>query len=223
MIGGGETVDRRLRQALDGGDVPRHVAIIMDGNGRWAADRGLPRWMGHREGMTAVRRAVTGSLAIGIDHLTLYAFSKENWSRPPAEVAALMGLLCEYVERERVELAEKGVRVDVLGDLRPLSEDARRAVDTIESTTSAGRHLRLHLAISYGGRDEIVRAARRLAERCVAGDVNASKIDAAAFASELYTAGIPDPDLLLRTSGEMRVSNFLLWQIAYAEIQCRLI
>jgi undecaprenyl diphosphate synthase len=122
------------------------------------------------------------------------------------------------VERERVELAEKGVRVDVLGDLRPLSEDARRAVDTIESTTSAGRHLRLHLAISYGGRDEIVRAARRLAERCVAGDVNASKIDAAAFASELYTAGIPDPDLLLRTSGEMRVSNFLLWQIAYAEI-----
>jgi undecaprenyl diphosphate synthase len=194
------------------------VAVIMDGNGRWAADRGLPRFMGHREGMKAVRRAVTCALDLGIGHLTLYAFSKENWSRPAQEVSALMKLLGEYVEKDKIELAEKGVRVSVLGDLEPLSDEARRAVDSIQRTTVNGGELRLNLCISYGGRDEIVGAARRLATACVDGGITPEDITAETFAAQLYTAGSPDPDLLIRTSGEMRISNFLLWQIAYSEI-----
>ena len=214
----GDGLDRLLEQVEAGGEVPRHVAIIMDGNGRWARERGLPRFMGHREGMKAVRRAVTGALEMGVGHLTLYAFSKENWSRPPEEIAALMRLLSEYVERDREELAEKGVRVRVIGDRAQLSAAANRSVESIEGTTERQDTLVLNLAISYGSRDEILAATRTLADRCVAGDLTPDDIDEASFASALYTAGSPDPDLLLRTSGEMRVSNFLLWQIAYSEI-----
>jgi undecaprenyl diphosphate synthase len=214
----GDGLERLLEQVRAGGDVPRHVAIIMDGNGRWARDRGQPRFMGHREGMKAVRRAVTGALEMGVQHLTLYAFSKENWSRPPEEIAALMQLLSEYVERDREELAEKGVRVRVIGDRDRLSEAAIRSVESIEGTTERQDTLVLNLAISYGSRDEILAATRTLADRCVAGDLTPDDIDEATFAAALYTVGSPDPDLLIRTSGEMRVSNFLLWQIAYSEI-----
>jgi undecaprenyl diphosphate synthase len=155
---------------------------------------------------------------MGIGHLTLYAFSKENWSRPPEEIAALMRLLSEYVERDREELAERGVRVRVIGDRSRLSPAARGAVESIESTTAGGGSLLLNLAISYGARDEILGAARILAQRCVDGEMEPEGIDEASFSSVLYTVGSPDPDLLVRTSGEMRVSNFLLWQIAYSEI-----
>ena len=210
--------DLLLEQARTGGDVPAHVAIIMDGNGRWAAERGLPRFMGHREGMTAVRRAVVGSLELGLSHLTLYAFSKENWSRPADEVSALMKLLSEYVEREKRELSEKGVRVRVLGDMTPLSVGALRAVESIQDTTREGTSLTLNLCISYGSRDEILNATRHLARECVEGSLSPEDITAERLSSRLYTAGSPDPDLLIRTSGEMRISNFLLWQIAYSEI-----
>lgn len=207
-----------LDRALSGPQVPRHVAIIMDGNGRWAAERGLPRWMGHREGMKSVRRSVVAALDLGLSHLTLYAFSKENWSRPPEEVSSLMRLLCEYVERERADLADKGVRVRVLGDIGALTEEAQKAVESIETTTARADRLQLNLCISYGARDEILRAARRLADSCVRGDMKPMDISAESFSAELYTADSPDPDLLIRTSGEMRISNFLLWQIAYSEI-----
>lgn len=211
-----------LAELLDrihaGGDVPRHIAIIMDGNGRWAGERGLPRFMGHREGMKAVRRVVTACLDIGVGHLTLYAFSKENWSRPPEEIAALMRLLSEYVERDREELAAKGVRVRVIGDRSRLSPASQTDIESIESTTGDGGVLELNLAISYGARDEILRATRILAGQCVAGELEPEGIDEAGFSSALYTVGSPDPDLLVRTSGEMRVSNFLLWQIAYSEL-----
>ena len=214
----GAILEKLLEQVEAGGDVPRHIAIIMDGNGRWARERGLPRFMGHREGMKAVRRAVTGCLEMGVEHLTLYAFSKENWSRPPEEIAALMKLLSEYVERDKEELAEKGVRVRVIGDRELLSAAALRSVASIEGTTERGDALVLNLAISYGSRDEILAATRTLANRCIAGELTPGDIDETSFASVLYTVGSPDPDLLIRTSGEMRVSNFLLWQIAYSEI-----
>lgn len=214
----GAGLEKLLEQVQEGGEVPRHIAIIMDGNGRWARDRGLPRFMGHREGMKAVRRAVTGCLEMGVEHLTLYAFSKENWSRPPEEIAALMRLLSEYVERDREELAEKGVRVRVIGDREQLSAAALRSVASIEGATEGEDTLVLNLAISYGSRDEILAATRTLASRCVAGDLTPADIEESSFASALYTVGSPDPDLLIRTSGEMRVSNFLLWQIAYSEI-----
>lgn len=198
--------------------VPTHIAVIMDGNGRWAADRGLPRWRGHREGMKAVRRTVEASLELGIEHLTLYAFSLENWSRPAQEIGALMRILEEFVAREKVELRENGVRVRVFGDRSRLSDDARESVRHLEEETAGGMKMSLNLAISYGSRDEIALAARSLAEQVVAGALKPADIDADRLAGELYTANWPDPDLLVRTSGEMRVSNFLLWQIAYAEI-----
>jgi len=212
------SLDERYAGVRSGGEVPAHVAIIMDGNGRWAGERGLPRFMGHRAGMKAVRRVVTGCLELGVKHLTLYAFSQENWSRPEEEVAALMRLLAEYVEREKLELAEKGVKVRVIGDRGRLSEAARRAIDAIEDATRDGLELVLNLAISYGSRDEIVGAARALAARCVEGGLEPDEITEETFAGALLTTGSPDPDLLVRTSGEMRVSNFLLWQIAYSEI-----
>lgn len=210
-----ETLMHRIGE---GGDVPSHIAIIMDGNGRWARQRGLPRFMGHREGMKSVRRVVTGCLDVNVGHLTLYAFSKENWSRPPEEITALMQLLGEYVERDREELAEKGVRVRVIGDRTQLSASALESIQTIEKTTAGGGKLVLNLAISYGSRDEILEAAREMARRCAAGELAPEDIGESLFSSALYTQGSPDPDLLIRTSGEMRVSNFLLWQIAYSEI-----
>jgi len=200
------------------GPVPAHVAIIMDGNGRWARQRSLPRPFGHQAGMTSVREAVEGCLASGVGVLTLFAFSQENWQRPAGEIAALMALLEEYIAKEMAELREQGVAVTFLGDLDRLVPSARDAVDRIMTGTRAGRRLALNICVSYGSRAEITRAARLLAEDVRAGRLAAEDIDEDAVAARLYTAPWPDPDLLIRTSGEMRVSNFLLWQVAYAEL-----
>ncbi|MGZ8414452.1 MAG: isoprenyl transferase [Gemmatirosa sp.] len=200
------------------GAIPRHVAIIMDGNGRWARERLLPRPLGHRSGMKAVREVVEGALHAGVEYLSLFAFSQENWQRPATEVGALMSLLEEYIAREVEELRVQGVRVRVLGDLERLTPAAARAVERVVSETSANVKLTLNLFISYGGRAELVRAMRALAEDVAAGVLAPADIDDAAIARRLYTADCPDPDLLIRTSGELRVSNFLLWQIAYTEL-----
>lgn len=213
------TGERDLLELMrEAGNLPGHVALIMDGNGRWAGERSLPRWMGHREGMKSVRRCVEASLEAGLKHLTLYAFSRENWDRPADEVEALMSLLVEYVERESADLLLNGVKVRVFGDLDRLTDKARKSVQVLEATTAPGDELQLNLAISYGSRDEILRAVRRLAEQVSRGEIMPADVDAARFEQQLYTAGWPDPDLLIRTSGELRVSNFLLWQIAYAEL-----
>lgn len=213
-----DAASRDLLTELRTAQVPRHVAVIMDGNGRWARGRGLPRWEGHRAGMRAVREAIEGAIEAGVGHLTLYAFSQENWRRPRVEVLALMELLREYVEREKEELVQEGVRVSVFGERSRLSEQTEAAIRDLEEATRSGDRLQLHLAISYGSRSEIARSARRLARRCVEGRLEPGEIDEERFAAELYTAGWPDPDLLIRTSGEHRISNFLLWQIAYAEL-----
>jgi undecaprenyl diphosphate synthase len=200
------------------GPVPGHIAIIMDGNGRWASDRGLPRHAGHREGMKAVREAIEGSVAMGVDILTLFAFSTENWQRPPEEISALMALLKLYAESERDELQERGVEVRVLGDLSRMEEDARRAVEEIQEFTAGGDAMRLNLMISYSGREEILQAVRLLATEVARGELRPDQIEAAHLEAHLHTRGLPDPDLLIRTSGEFRLSNFMLWQLAYTEI-----
>ncbi|MGI9188818.1 MAG: polyprenyl diphosphate synthase [Longimicrobiaceae bacterium] len=210
--------DLLLREIRLCGDVPRHVSIIMDGNGRWACERGRPREFGHRAGMRAVREAVEGAIESGVEVLTLFAFSQENWHRPDGEVAALMALLELYVRRERRELREKDIEVRVIGDLDRLAPRTRAALRGIVEHTRGGMALCLNLAVSYGSRSEIVRAARRLAERVRAGTLLPEEIDEARFAGELYTADDPDPDLLIRTSGEARISNFMLWQLAYTEL-----
>jgi undecaprenyl diphosphate synthase len=200
------------------GAIPAHVAIIMDGNGRWAQTRSLPRPFGHQAGMKAVREVVEGCLAAGVEVLTLFAFSQENWQRPPDEIDALMALLEEYIAKELDELREQGVVVRMLGDLDRLSPGARAAVDRIMKETASGSKLDLNICISYSSRAELTRAARKLAEAVAEGRLDPADIDEAALARELYTAPWPDPDLLIRTSGEMRISNFLLWQLAYSEI-----
>ncbi len=212
------TADELLARIRVHGALPRHVAIIMDGNGRWAQERMLPRPVGHRNGMKSVREVVEGSLEAGIDVLSLFAFSRENWQRPPLEVSALMSLLEEYIARETDELVRTGVRVHVLGDLERLTPPAARAVERVVRETACNDKLRLNLFISYGARAELVQAARRIADDVVAGALAPEQIDEAALAGRLYTAGCPDPDLLIRTSGEARISNFLLWQIAYTEL-----
>jgi undecaprenyl diphosphate synthase len=212
------TSDELLARIRLHGAVPRHVAIIMDGNGRWARERHLPRALGHRNGMKSVREAVEGSIQAGLEVLSLFAFSQENWQRPATEVTALMSLLEEYIEREKAELLANGVRVRVLGDLERLSPAARDAVDGVVNATASNDRLTVQLFISYGARAELVRAARRLAEAAVAGRLDPADIDDDAFRAQLYTNGSPDPDLLIRTSGEQRISNFMLWQLAYTEL-----
>jgi undecaprenyl diphosphate synthase len=208
-----------LLQAIKvGGRMPAHVAVIMDGNGRWARARGLPRFRGHSAGIRSVRDTIEGAIEAGVEVLTLFTFSQENWSRPAAEVDALMKLLRRFARQEREELKRQGVAVHVLGDLDRLAPAPRRAVDEIEQYTAGGRTLRLNLMISYGGRAEIARAARLLAERVERGELHPAEIDETMFAGELFTADLPDPDLLIRTSGEQRISNFLLWQLAYTEL-----
>ena len=199
---------------------PRHVAIIMDGNGRWAAARGLSRADGHRAGAEAVRRAVRAAAEWGIECLTLYAFSTENWSRPVLEVRALMALLARYLREEVPELGKNGVRLRFLGDARRLSAPLRKAMQSASERLASQTGLTLSLAVNYGGRDEIVRAARTLARDAAAGRLSIREIDAldeAAFEARLDTAGLPPVDLAIRTAGELRLSNFLLWQAAYAE------
>jgi len=200
------------------GSVPAHIAIIMDGNGRWAKGRALPRPLGHHAGMSAVREVIQGCLDADVGVLSLFAFSQENWQRPAVEIDALMSLLEEYIAREVDNLRSKRVSVRILGDLERLAPGARQAVDRIMAETAGGEDLALNLCISYSSRAEITRAARQLAEEVAAGRLDPADIDEDALARRLYTAPWPDPDLLIRTSGEMRISNFLLWQLAYAEL-----
>lgn len=201
-----------------GGRIPEHIAVIMDGNGRWAEARGQPRFRGHSAGMESVREVIEGSIQAGVSWLTLFAFSQENWNRPAREIASLMRLLERYVARERDELREQGVRVRIFGEHDRMAASTRAAIEDIQAATAGGTALTVNLMISYGGRAEIARAARRLAERAAQGELRPDDIDEAVFAAELYTSEMPDPDLLIRTSGEQRISNFLLWQLAYTEM-----
>ena len=212
------TADDLLARIRLHGAIPRHVAIIMDGNGRWARERMLPRPLGHRSGMKSVREVVEGAIEVGLEHLSLFAFSQENWQRPAPEVTALMSLLEEYIARETDELDEQGVCVRVLGDLERLTPAAAAAVERVTSQTARNQRLVLNLFSSYGGRAELLRAAKLLAADIAAGRLQEADVTEDAFRARLYTADVPDPDLLIRTSGEKRISNFLLWQVAYTEL-----
>jgi undecaprenyl diphosphate synthase len=190
----------------------------MDGNGRWAKSRGLPRAAGHRKGAEAVRQAITGAIELGVPYLTLFSFSSENWQRPAREVQDLMGLLRRHLRSEIAQMREEGIRLRVIGQRERLPEDIGRLIEDAEQQTRQNTRLTVIMAISYGGRQEIVSGARRLAEEAAAGTLDPSRIDESLFQERLSTAGIPDPDLLIRTSGEQRISNFLLWQLAYSEL-----
>jgi undecaprenyl diphosphate synthase len=198
--------------------LPRHVAIIMDGNGRWAQERNLSRIEGHRAGAESVRAIVRYSRRLGIPILTLYAFSKENWQRPNREVSALWRLLARYLKSELNEMLANGIRLNTLGDIDALPPSVSRLLRETTGRTAGNRDMVLNLALNYSGRDEILRAARLLAAACAAGEMSPDDLDEAVFSRHLYTGDMPDPDLLIRTSGEERISNFLLWQIAYTEL-----
>ncbi len=199
-------------------EIPRHIAIIMDGNGRWAKERGLPRLEGHRSGAESVREVMEACIELGVEYLTLYAFSSENWSRPETEVTALMALLDRFLDEKAKDLDRQQIRLQAIGQLERLPASTRELIERIVARTAHHTAMTLVLALSYGGREEIVCAARSLAMDALAGKITPDEIDTTLFASRLQTAGTPDPDLLIRTSGEMRVSNFLLWQISYSEM-----
>jgi undecaprenyl diphosphate synthase len=198
--------------------LPRHVAIIMDGNGRWAKARGLPRVAGHRHGAEAARRAVTAAAELGVPYLTLFGFSSENWKRPTAEIRDLMALLRHYLCGEIAELHRNGVRLKVIGQLNSLAPDIVSLIEQAESVTRGNSRITLTIALSYGGRAEIVAAVRSIAAQAACGELVAAEVDEDCITRHLFTAEIPDPDLLIRTSGEQRISNFLLWQCAYSEL-----
>jgi undecaprenyl diphosphate synthase len=198
--------------------LPQHLAIIMDGNGRWARERNLSRIEGHRAGAESVRAIVRACRRIGISVLTLYAFSKENWQRPGREVQALWRLLRDYLKSELNEMMEKGIRLNAIGDIHELPKTVNRLLTDTMNRTAGNQEMILNLALSYSGRNEIVRAAQKLAAACVAKDLEPAEINEAILSKNLDTANMPDPDLLIRTSGEQRISNFLLWQMAYTEL-----
>lgn len=198
--------------------VPRHIAIIMDGNGRWAQKRGLPRTLGHRQGAETVRRVVEAAAEAGVKYLTLFGFSTENWSRPADEVRELMSLMRHYVRGNVADLHKNGVRLRIIGERERIDPDVLAIVEQAEQLTSANDRLHLTIAFSYGARQEIVMAARKLAADVQAGKLIPEEIDVSTVNSALLTSDLPDPDLLIRTSGEQRISNFLLWQLAYAEL-----
>ncbi len=200
------------------GKFPDHIAIIMDGNGRWAKARGFPRAVGHERGVEALRRTVEAAQDIGLKNLTVYSFSTENWRRPVSEVNALFGLLKAYVKRDLDRLAREGVRVRILGTREGLPDDIKELVDHAEARTKSNEAFNLCIAFNYGGREEIVRAAQAMAKAAQEGHLDPDSINEAAFEAELDTVEVPDPDLLIRTSGEYRLSNFLVWQAAYAEL-----
>jgi undecaprenyl diphosphate synthase len=211
-----EPVDQDLLNQIDPDRLPKHIAVIMDGNGRWAKRRRLPRIAGHRAGIRAVRQAVEASARIGVPYLTLYAFSVENWKRPHTEVKLLMGLLRRYLKKELSELNRQNIRLEVIGRInelpKPVVEDLKHTLDETRENTG----MRLVLALNYGARAELVDAVRELLEKSKQNGT--IKVDEALLSEHLYTRGFPDPDLLIRTSGELRLSNFLLWQVAYAEL-----
>ena len=197
--------------------VPQHIAIIMDGNGRWAEARGLPKVMGHKQGVEAVKKTVKACIKAGVKYLTLYAFSTENWSRPDYEIKALFQLLEDFIDKEFELLHNNKIKLRIIGDREKIQKDLLAKMERTEKDTEGYKNLTLNIALSYGGRQEILNAARLLAEDALALKIKTADIDEKLFSSRLYTQGQPDPDLLIRTSGEMRVSNFLLWQISYAE------
>ncbi|MBW1817817.1 MAG: isoprenyl transferase [Deltaproteobacteria bacterium] len=199
-------------------NLPRHVAVIMDGNGRWAKKRGMNRVRGHRRGADKVREVVRASREIGIEWLTLYAFSEENWKRSKPEIAALMTLLRQFLESERREMLDNGIRLRTIGRTERLPDKTHRTLIDAIQQTAAGKHMTLTLALSYGGRQEMADAVRQIAKKLENGDLNSADISEALISSHLYAPDMPDPDLLIRTSGENRISNFLLWEIAYSEL-----
>lgn len=207
-----------MEKKLDMNNIPKHVAIIMDGNGRWAKKRGFIRTLGHRAGMEAVKRVVKASSEIGIKYLTLYAFSTENWKRPAEEVNGLMNLLIEYLEREIDELNENDVKLNFIGDLSKIPEKCRIKIKESENITKNNTGLVLNIALNYGGRNEIVNAVKKIGKSLLDGKIKLNDIDEQIIADSLYTAGQPDPDLIIRPSGELRISNFMLWQSAYSEL-----
>lgn len=211
------SVNEEILQSYKG-PVPRHVAIIMDGNGRWAKSRGMKRIRGHHEGAHAVRRVVESCRYFGVEVLTLYAFSAQNWSRPRDEVSGLMTLFDIYIRRERKRLIKNQVGLKVIGDRDKLSPKLQRSIAALEEATSQDPKMSLQVAVSYGGREEILRASREIARAVSEGKLDPDSISEEHFEQFLYTAGCPDPDLMIRTSGEVRISNFLLWQLAYSEI-----
>src|SRR5947209_12903857 len=213
-----ETLERIRAAGLDPDRLPRHIAVIMDGNGRWAQARGMPRQEGHRRGVRSVRAFIAEACRLGIGQWTLYCLSSENWKRPPAELEFLMALLRQYLIDERAEIMEQNIRFSIIGRRTGLPEEVQREMDETIRLSRENSGLRLCLAINYGSRQEIVDAARTLCERARAGELDPADIDEEVFESALYTVGMPDPDLLIRTAGEMRVSNYLLWQISYAEL-----
>jgi undecaprenyl diphosphate synthase len=206
----------RKIQQLD--PLPQHVAIIMDGNGRWAQKRHRPRLFGHKAGADSVRVAVETAREVGIQHLTLYAFSTENWKRPGLEVKGLMGLLKTYLQSELDTMKKNGIRLECFGQKDRLPEDVRTLLDRVIAETKKGSELRLNLCLSYGSRAEMIRAVQEISQKCAAGELKHEEIDDQLFSDHLYSTGQPDPDLLIRTSGEQRLSNFLLWQLSYAEL-----
>ncbi len=197
--------------------VPQHVAFIMDGNGRWAKMQGKERFEGHIQGVESVRAVIKASVKFGVKYLTLYAFSTENWGRPTEEVDALMELFCKCVAVETPELVEQGVKVRIIGDKSRFADDVRTSLEKIESDTASGENLEMLLALNYSSRDEICRAMRSIAERISRGEIKSEEINEELISSSLDTAGVPDPDMVIRTSGECRISNFLLWQSSYSE------
>ncbi len=210
--------DRRDVELPERSRRPRHVAIIMDGNGRWAKERGLDRLEGHRRGARVVRDITTFARELGIAHLTLYSFSRQNWRRPAAEVVGLMALLEDYCEKERATLMENGIRLVTIGAVARLPDSTRAALLNLSNQTAKNNEMTLCLAVDYGGREELVAAVQRIAQAAQDQQIQAGDIDEAVVQAHLHTAGMPDPDLLIRTSGEQRISNFLLWQLAYAEM-----
>ena len=203
---------------LSVGEIPRHVAIIMDGNGRWASARGLPRGEGHRRGVEALRKTVRAAGEIGISFLTVFSFSAENWSRPPSEIRDLMGLLRRFIRNDLAELHQNGVKIRIIGERGDLDPDIRRLLEEAEELTKANTGLTLVVAFNYGSRQEIARAASRIAAKIEAGEIAATAITADLIGQHLDAPDLPDPDLIIRTSGEQRLSNFLMWQSAYSEL-----
>ena len=213
-----EIKDNSLIKQIDKDNLPRHIAIIMDGNGRWAQKRGLPRAMGHKAGVEALRDIVKAASNLGIEVLTVYAFSTENWNRPKEEINILMDLLVEYLRRELKELHDNQVRVQMIGNMEQLPLEAQRELEHSIEVTKNNQGLILNLALNYGGRAEITSAVQKICAKVAKGELCPEEITGDVVAGHLYTSGLPEPDLLIRTSGEMRVSNLLLWQIAYTEI-----